>query len=92
MILCCKKIHFTVRKIQCSFSDATCSSRAKCFRDFRRVKNNTSTLKRALIFSSGKCERKARLKFEYGNSRLLATEHISHTSNIQTTKIKFVVN
>ena len=63
------------------------------FRDFRTVKNNTSTLRRALIFNSGNCERKARIKFEYGNSKLLATERISHTSNKQlATKIKFVVN
>jgi hypothetical protein len=47
----CKQIHFTARKIHCCVSEAT-----GCFRDFRRVEINTSNLRRALIFSSEKCE------------------------------------
>jgi hypothetical protein len=34
------------------------------FRDFRRVKNNTSNLRQSLISSSEKCEKNVRLKFE----------------------------
>jgi hypothetical protein len=54
----CKQIHFTLPKFTTPLARPLVLQGKCCFRDFRRVKNNISHLRRTLIFGLEKCEKK----------------------------------
>jgi hypothetical protein len=83
---------FAAHKLYYSFSLTTFPPQKNyVFQTFRPVRNNTSILSRALIFSSKKCEKKRGVLKVRSNKGHKNTHTHTHTSFVRTETVKLSV-